>query len=95
MLQIEECRILLCFVCPPIVELDGLLGAAACKERGQLSEDFVSVVGGGGRGTEFWVSLRGSGLFSIGDGAFFHGTFFIKSGFLSNNPPLGFAILKT
>ncbi len=82
------CRmwVLLCLVCPPIVELGGL----ACKERGQLSEDFVSVVGGwAGEGTtEFWVSLGGSGFFSIGDGVFF-----VRSGFLSNNPPLGFAIL--
>ncbi len=47
-LQIEEYGVLLCLVCPSIVELDGLLGGPACKEQGQLSEDFVSVVGGGG-----------------------------------------------
>ncbi len=45
-LQIEECGVLLCIVCSPIVELDGLLFGPACKERGQLSEDFVSVVEG-------------------------------------------------
>ncbi len=48
-LQIEECGVLLCLVGPSIVELDGLLGVPACKERGQLSEDFVSVVRGGGQ----------------------------------------------
>ncbi len=46
-LQIEECEVLLCLVRPPIVELDGLLSVPACKERRQLGENFVSVVGKG------------------------------------------------
>ncbi len=45
--------------------------------------------------TEFWVSLGESDFFSLGDGPFFHGVFFVRSGFLSNNSPLGFAILHT
>ncbi len=71
------------------MELNGLLGGPACKKQGQLSEDFVSVIWGWGDYRILGFS-GGSGFFSIGDGPFF-----VRSGFLSNNPPLGFAILKT
>ncbi len=73
----------------PIVELSGF----ACKKQGQLGEDFVSTIGVGGlKNFEF---LWGSDFFSIEDGPFFQGAFLVRSGFLNNNPPLSFAILKT
>ncbi len=55
----------------------------------------LSLLLGGGEGLQNFGFLWGSGFLSFGDGLFFHGVFLVRSGFLSNNPPLGFAILKT
>ncbi len=64
--------------------------------NGVSSVKILSLLLEGGReGLQNFGFLCGSGFFSIGDELLFHGAFLVRSGFLSNNPPLGFAILKT
>ncbi len=52
----------MCLVCPPTMGLDGLLVGSACKERGQQSEDFFSVVGGLQNFEFLWKDLASSVL---------------------------------
>ncbi len=65
------------------------MGWTTCKEHKHLSEDFI-IEGA----TEFWLSLKKSNFFNIGDGLFFYWAFFVRNMFPSNNSALDFIILQ-
>ncbi len=60
MLQIEECKILLNLVYPPIVKLNSLLGRPTCKEQ----IHYPMEGGSAGAIAKTWQTSRGPSLVS-------------------------------